>query len=69
MMALGINFLDTSDSYGLGRNEELVGKAIKRRRDGVILATKFGYVEALASEKNAHRRRSRLHGCSHKAGT
>jgi aryl-alcohol dehydrogenase-like predicted oxidoreductase len=38
----GINFLDTSDAYGAGHNEELVGKAIKGRREGVVLATKFG---------------------------
>jgi aryl-alcohol dehydrogenase-like predicted oxidoreductase len=41
---LGINFLDTADMYGTGRNEELVGRAIKDRRDEVILATKFGNV-------------------------
>jgi aryl-alcohol dehydrogenase-like predicted oxidoreductase len=41
---LGVNFLDTADIYGLGRNEELVGKAIKDRRDQVVLATKFGNV-------------------------
>ncbi|WP_433433186.1 aldo/keto reductase [Nonomuraea sp. CA-141351] len=39
---LGINFLDTADTYGLGANEELVGRAIKDRRDEVVLATKFG---------------------------
>ncbi|ALJ00433.1 aldo/keto reductase [Rufibacter tibetensis] len=41
---LGIDFLDTADMYGVGANEELVGKAIKDRRDQVILATKFGNV-------------------------
>ena len=41
---LGVNFLDTADVYGCGINEELVGKAIKGRRDQVILATKFGNV-------------------------
>jgi aryl-alcohol dehydrogenase-like predicted oxidoreductase len=41
---LGINFLDTADMYGVGHNEELVGKAIKDSRDKVILATKFGNV-------------------------
>lgn len=41
---LGINFLDTADMYGMGHNEELVGKAIRDRRDQVILATKFGNV-------------------------
>ena len=43
---LGITFLDTADIYGLGRNEQLVGKAIKGRRDKVVLATKFGVVRA-----------------------
>jgi aryl-alcohol dehydrogenase-like predicted oxidoreductase len=40
----GINFLDTADMYGTGHNEELVGRAIKDRRDKVVLATKFGNV-------------------------
>jgi len=38
----GVNFLDTADMYGPWTNEQLVGKAIKGRRDQVILATKFG---------------------------
>ena len=38
----GITVLDTSDMYGFGHNEELVGKAIKGRRSEVVLATKFG---------------------------
>jgi aryl-alcohol dehydrogenase-like predicted oxidoreductase len=41
---LGINFLDTADMYGIGTNEELIGKAIRGRRDEVFLATKFGNV-------------------------
>ncbi|MCC9137414.1 aldo/keto reductase [Pontibacter silvestris] len=41
---LGVTFLDTADMYGVGANEELVGKAIKGRRDKVVLATKFGNV-------------------------
>ena len=40
----GITSLDTSDAYGAGHNEELVGKAIKGRRSEVVLATKFGNV-------------------------
>src|SRR4051812_29726312 len=40
----GGNLLDTADMYGVGRNEELVGRAIKDRRDRVVLATKFGNV-------------------------
>jgi aryl-alcohol dehydrogenase-like predicted oxidoreductase len=43
---LGVNFLDTADIYGLGSNEELVGKAIKDREGEVVLATKFGNVRA-----------------------
>jgi aryl-alcohol dehydrogenase-like predicted oxidoreductase len=39
---LGINLLDTADVYGNGHNEELVGRAIRDRRDEVVLATKFG---------------------------
>src|SRR5262249_41243020 len=40
----GGNFLDTADVYGVGQNEALVGKAIRGRRDGVVVATKFGNV-------------------------
>jgi aryl-alcohol dehydrogenase-like predicted oxidoreductase len=40
----GVCFLDTADMYGSGRNEQLVGRAIKGRRDEVFLATKFGNV-------------------------
>src|SRR2546423_6187004 len=43
-LELGINFLDTADMYGVGHNEELVGQAIKDRRDAFVLATKFGNV-------------------------
>src|SRR6201993_2403430 len=43
-LELGINFLDTADVYGPHTNEELVGKAIKGKRDRVVLATKFGIV-------------------------
>ena len=43
-LELGVTFLDTADVYGLGHNEELVGRAIAGRRDGVVLATKFGIV-------------------------
>jgi aryl-alcohol dehydrogenase-like predicted oxidoreductase len=41
---LGITFFDTADMYGVGANEVLVGKALKGKRDKVILATKFGNV-------------------------
>jgi aryl-alcohol dehydrogenase-like predicted oxidoreductase len=45
-LALGVNFLDTSDMYGPFTNEELIGKAIKGRHDEVIVATKFGIVRS-----------------------
>jgi aryl-alcohol dehydrogenase-like predicted oxidoreductase len=41
---LGINFLDTADMYGMGKNEEFVGRAIKGRRKEVVLATKFAVI-------------------------
>jgi aryl-alcohol dehydrogenase-like predicted oxidoreductase len=43
-LELGIDFLDTADIYGPFKNEQLVGKAIRDRRDRVVLATKFGNV-------------------------
>ena len=45
-LELGIDFLDTADIYGVGANEELVGRAIAGRRQSVFLATKFGNVRA-----------------------
>jgi aryl-alcohol dehydrogenase-like predicted oxidoreductase len=46
----GGNFLDTADMYGVGRNEVLVGKAIRDRRGRVVLATKFGNVRGPGGE-------------------
>src|SRR6202165_474043 len=43
-LELGLNFLDTADIYGPYKNEELVGRAIKGKREKVVLATKFGIV-------------------------
>jgi aryl-alcohol dehydrogenase-like predicted oxidoreductase len=43
---LGITFLDTADMYGPFRNEEVVGRAIRGRRDAVVVATKFGIVRS-----------------------
>jgi aryl-alcohol dehydrogenase-like predicted oxidoreductase len=43
---LGVNFLDTADMYGPFTNEQLVGRAIRGRRDEVVLATKFGNVRS-----------------------
>ncbi|HUG37435.1 MAG TPA: aldo/keto reductase [Candidatus Limnocylindrales bacterium] len=42
---MGVNFLDSSDMYGFGHNEELLGRALKGRRAGVILTTKFGQLQ------------------------
>ncbi|MCW7985104.1 aldo/keto reductase [Streptomyces sp. SID8375] len=44
---LGVSLLDTSDFYGAGHNEELIGRAIAGRRDEVVLATKFGFANRL----------------------
>jgi aryl-alcohol dehydrogenase-like predicted oxidoreductase len=46
----GGNFLDTADVYGMGKNEALVGRAIRGRRDQVVLATKFGNVRGRGGE-------------------
>src|SRR5580700_4565815 len=43
-LELGLNFLDTADIYGPYTNEELVGRAIKGKRNQIVLATKFGIV-------------------------
>src|ERR1700679_4305308 len=40
-LEIGVTFLDTADTYGIGDNEELIGKTLKGKRDKVFLATKF----------------------------
>jgi len=50
-LELGVNFLDTADAYGPFKNERLVGRAIKDRRDEVVLATKFGSVRTEQGER------------------
>jgi aryl-alcohol dehydrogenase-like predicted oxidoreductase len=50
-LELGINFLDTADAYGPYTNEELVGKAIKGRREKFLVATKFGFVRNQANKQ------------------
>src|SRR5215813_8923074 len=42
---LGITLLDSADMYGWGHNETLLGRALRGRRDGAVLATKFGQVQ------------------------
>jgi aryl-alcohol dehydrogenase-like predicted oxidoreductase len=46
---LGVDLLDTADAYGAGHNEQLVGQVVRRRRDEVVLATKFGVRGALGT--------------------
>src|SRR3970282_2954179 len=41
---IGVNFLDTADAYGNGKNEELVGRAVAGRGNDYLIATKFGNV-------------------------
>jgi aryl-alcohol dehydrogenase-like predicted oxidoreductase len=57
-LELGITLLDTSDRYGDGHNEELLGRALKGRRDQVAVATKFGQVKAGVDGSPAHVRRA-----------
>ena len=45
---LGINFIDTADSYSNSRSEELVGKAVAGKRDEVVIATKVGWASKVA---------------------
>ena len=47
---LGVTFLDTADVYGVGKNEELVGRAIQGRRENVVIATKFGNVRSASGQ-------------------
>ncbi|CUI17777.1 putative aldo/keto reductase [Candidatus Protochlamydia naegleriophila] len=50
---LGLNFLDTADMYGSGKNEELIGQAIRRKHDQIIVATKFGILRSQGPNANA----------------
>ena len=49
-LSLGINFLDTSDAYGISHSEEIIGRALEGRRSQVVLATKFGYLGSEATK-------------------
>jgi aryl-alcohol dehydrogenase-like predicted oxidoreductase len=48
---LGVNFIDTSDAYGAGHNEELVAKAIAGRRQEVFVSTKFGNIRGPGGQR------------------
>jgi aryl-alcohol dehydrogenase-like predicted oxidoreductase len=50
-LELGLNFLDTSDAYADGRNEQLIAGTIAGRRDGLVLATKFGNIRGPNGER------------------
>src|SRR6266851_6518077 len=52
----GINFLDSADMYGWGHNEQLLGKALRGRRDGVVVATKFGQVKTAEGKQDVDAR-------------
>ena len=51
---LGMNFIDTSDAYANGKNEELLGRLLKRRRGSVVLATKFGNIRHPDGKRGAN---------------
>ena len=55
-LELGVNLLDTADAYGPYANEQLVGRAIRDRRDEVVLATKFGNVRDPGGDATRHPR-------------
>jgi aryl-alcohol dehydrogenase-like predicted oxidoreductase len=54
-LALGCTFVDTAPGYGGGRSEELLGRALAGRRDGVVLCTKFGYWPDRRADHDASR--------------
>jgi aryl-alcohol dehydrogenase-like predicted oxidoreductase len=71
---LGINFIDTAEVYGPYKNEELVGRAIAGRRDGVVLATKFGLIshrhgDSPALDSSPENIRTALEGSLRRLGT
>ena len=53
---LGVNFLDTADVYGQGANEELVGRAVRERREWIVVATKFGNIRTADGQQGANGR-------------
>jgi aryl-alcohol dehydrogenase-like predicted oxidoreductase len=72
-LELGMNFWDTAQSYGPFTNEELLSKALKGRREKVIVATKFAWKEGVASPQNLdgspQNARQSLEGCLSRLGT
>jgi aryl-alcohol dehydrogenase-like predicted oxidoreductase len=55
-LELGVTFWDTAELYGMGANEELIGRTLRDRRDRVVLATKFGIVPEPTPQDRSRRR-------------
>jgi aryl-alcohol dehydrogenase-like predicted oxidoreductase len=64
---LGIDFLDSSDAYGSGRNEELIAKAVAGHRDGYVIASKFGNVQLQGGPRFADGRPEYVKECCDKS--
>ena len=62
----GINFIDTADIYSRGESEQIVGKALKNRRDEVVLATKFGLSTPSRPDENDCGGSAALHRPGHR---
>jgi aryl-alcohol dehydrogenase-like predicted oxidoreductase len=57
---IGVNFLDTSDAYASGKNEELLNKALQGKRDKVFLASKFGNLRVAGSDRTVDGRPEKI---------
>jgi aryl-alcohol dehydrogenase-like predicted oxidoreductase len=64
---LGVDFLDTSDAYGAGHNEELIARAVAGRRDDYVIASKFGNVQLQGGPRFADGRPEYLKECCDKS--
>jgi aryl-alcohol dehydrogenase-like predicted oxidoreductase len=64
---LGVDFLDSSDAYGAGRNEELIARAVEGRRDEYVIASKFGNVGLQGGPRFADGRPEYLKECCDKS--
>ena len=64
---IGVDFLDTSDAYGLGRNEELIARAIKGHRDDYLIATKFDNLGIATGVPSSNGRPEYVRACSEKS--
>ena len=60
---LGVNFLDTADVYNAGKSEELVGKALRGRRDEALIATKAGFATGDGPNQRGSSRKHLIEGC------